>query len=135
MQTAKNIGSVVGAGIEGYGKGAQHGKMVVGAAQSFDSHMNAANMSAIRGRPLMHDALVQKYASNKTAAAMQSYYNRSLPRNAPGPKSAAFYSYRHNLPAGAGDSSGTTGQMALLRHTDDGIEHYLYTWWGRRWRY
>ena len=78
--------------------------------------MNAANMSAIRGRPLMHDSLVRKYASNKTAAAMQSYYNRSLPRNAPGPKSAAFYSYRYNLPAGAGDSSGTTGQMALLRH-------------------
>ena len=65
---------------------------------------------------LMHDALVRKYDRNKTAAAMQSYYNRSLPRNAPGPKSAAYYSYRYNLPAGAGDHSGTTGQMALLRH-------------------
>ena len=116
MQTAKNIGSVVGAGIEGYGKGAEHGKMVANAARSLDSHMTAANMSAIRGQPMLHDALVRKYASNKSAAARTNYYNRSLPRNAPGPKSAAFFSYRYNLPAGAGDSSGTQGQMALLRH-------------------
>ena len=116
MQTAKNIGSVVGAGIEGYGKGADHGKMVANAARSLDSHMSSANMSAIGGRPMLHDTLVQKYASNKTAAAMQNYYNRSLPRNMPGPKNAAFYSYRFNLPVARGESVGTPGQMSLLRH-------------------
>ena len=116
MQTAKNIGSVVGAGMAGYGMGKEHGNMVLGAARGLDSHMNAANMSAIGGRPMSHDTLVQKYASNKTAAAMQNYYNRSLPRNMPGPKNAAFYSYRFNLPVARGDSVGTPGQMSLLRH-------------------
>ena len=65
MQTAKNIGSVVGAGMSGYAMGKEHGNMVVGAARGLDSHMNAANMSAIGGRPMPHDTLVQKYASNK----------------------------------------------------------------------
>ena len=116
MQTAKNIGSVVGAGMAGYGMGKEHGNMVLGAARGLDSHMSAANMSAIAGRPQLHDTLVQKYASNKTAAAMQNYYNRSLPRNAPGPKNAAYYSYRYNLPVASGESVGTPGQMALLRH-------------------
>ena len=60
----------------------------------------------------INDALVQKYASNKTAAAMQNYYNRSLPRNAPGPKNAAFYSYSFNLPVARGESVGTPGQMS-----------------------
>ena len=116
MQTAKNIGSVVGAGMSGYAMGKEHGSMVVGAARGLDSHMNAANMSAIGGRPMPHDTLVQKYASNKTAAAMQNYYNRSLPRNMPGPKNAAFYSYRFNLPVARGDSVGTPGQMLSLIH-------------------
>ena len=100
MQTAKNIGSVLGAGMAGYGMGKEHGNMMADAARGLNSHMNAANMSAIGGRPMLHDTLVQKYASNKIAAAMSGYYNRSLPRNMPGPKSAAFYSYRRNLPAG-----------------------------------
>ena len=116
MQTAKNIGSVVSAGMAGYGMGKEHGNMVLGAARGLDSHMNAANMSAIGGRPMVHDTLVQKYASNKTAAAMSGYYNRSLPRNMPGPKNAAFYSYRFNLPVARGESVGTPGQMSLLRH-------------------
>ena len=116
MQTAKNIGSVVSAGMAGYGMGKEHGNMVVNAARGLDSHMNAANMSAIGGRPMVHDTLVQKYASNKTAAAMTGYYNRSLPRNMPGPKNAAFYSYRFNLPVARGESVGTPGQMSLLRH-------------------
>lgn len=109
MQTAKNIGSVVGADMAGYGMGKEHGNMVVNTARGLDSHMSAANMSAIGGRPMLHDTLVQKYASNKTAAAIQNYYNRSLPRNMPGPKNAAFYSYRFNLPVARGDSVGTPG--------------------------
>ena len=60
MQTAKNIGSVVGAGMSGYAMGKEHGSMVVGAARGLDAHMNAANMSAIGGRPMPHDTLVQK---------------------------------------------------------------------------
>ena len=76
--------------MAGYGMGKEHGNMVLGAARGLDSHMNAANMSAIAGRPQPHDTLVQKYASNKTAAAMQNYYNRSLPRNMPGPKMLLF---------------------------------------------
>ena len=116
MQTAKNVGGVLGSGLEGYSTGARHGKAIAGAAHSFDQHMKAANLSAIGGRPLAHDALVRKYANNQTAAMMKSYYNRSLPRQMPGPKNAAYYSYRFGVPVAEGGSIGTEGQMSLLRH-------------------
>ena len=116
MQTAKNIGSVVSSGMQGYQTGKGHAQMVAGAAQSFDKHMTSANMSAIGGKPYAHDALVRKYAKNKTASAMQAYYNKSLPRDLPGPKNAAFYSYRYNTPVVSNESIGTPGQMSLLRH-------------------
>ena len=86
MQTAKNVGGVLGSGLEGYQTGARHGKAIAGAAHSFDQHMKGANMSAIGGKPFAHDALVRKYANNQTAAMMKSYYNRSLPRQMPGPE-------------------------------------------------
>ena len=81
MQAAKNVGSVVGAGMAGYGMGKEHGNMVLGAARGLDSHMNAANMSAIGGRPMLHDTLVQKYAKQNCGghAESVSYTHLTLP--------------------------------------------------------
>ncbi len=107
---------VAGAAMGGYQQGRALGHAVVGGVHAVNRHMDAANMSAIRGRPRAHDSLVHRYVSGRQAENMRQHFNRTMPRDAPGPKTAAFYAYRHRQPgmAPTGESAGTPAQRDLL---------------------
>ena len=110
---AKNVASKA---MGGYQKGRAIGSAAVRGAQAFDRHMDAANMSAIRGRPMAHDSLVQRYTAGRQAENMRQYFNQTMPRDAPGPRTSAFYAYRYRRPnmAPNEESVGTPTHMGLL---------------------
>ena len=111
---AKNV---AGKAMGGYQTGRAIGGAAVRGAQAFDRHMDAANMSAIRGRPMAHDTLVQRYTAGRQAENMRQHFNRTMPTDAPGPRTSAFYAYRYRRPGMApagGESVGTPEQMGLL---------------------
>ena len=108
---------VASAAMGGYKKGRAIGQAAVSGARALDRHMDAANMSAIRGRPMAHDSLVHRYTAGRQSENLRQHCNRSMPRDAPGPRTAAFYAYRYRRPGMApsdGESAGTPGQMDLL---------------------
>ena len=108
--------NVASAAMGGYQKGRAIGSAAVAGARALDRHMDAANMSAIRGRPMAHDSLVQRYTAGRQAENMRQYFNRTMPRDAPGPRTSAFYAYRYRRPGMApagGESVGTPEQMGL----------------------
>ena len=113
----QNAKEVVSAGIGGYRRGQTLGNMAVGGVHAVNRHMDAANMSAIGGRPMPHDKLVHRYVSGRQAETMRQHFDRTMPRDAPGPRTAAFYAYRYRRPGMApagGESTGTPTQMGLL---------------------
>ena len=110
---AKNVAS---AAMGGYQMGRAVGNTAIAGARALDRHMDTANMSAIRGRPMAHDSLVQRYTAGRQAENLRQHFNRTMPRDAPGPRTAAFYAYRYRRPgmAPSGDSAGTHEQRGLL---------------------
>ena len=113
-------------GISGARAGIHAGNQVVGAAQKIDRVMSAANergiakrvQAATSGMPPppqgRMDRAAEGYAAGKTAHAMSRYYARTMPRDAPGPRTAASYAYRYGIPSNAAAASGTTDQRELL---------------------
>ena len=96
MEKAKNVANnVIQGGMAGYATGRMIGQSV-----------GAAHASAQR---------VPAYRRATEASAVGQYYNRQMPRDAPGPRTAGFYQYRYGLGGAAGPSVATDAQRALLQ--------------------
>ena len=96
MERAKNVASsVVQGGIAGYATGRTIGQSV-----------GAAHQAAQR---------IPAYRRATEASVVGQYYNRQMPRDAPGPRTAAFYQYRYGLGGADGASVGTDAQRRLLQ--------------------
>ena len=114
LHHAKEVAS---AAMGGYRRGQALGHAAVSGVHAVNRHMGAANMSAIRGRPMAHDKLVQRYVAGRQAENMHRHFDRTMPGDAPGPRTAAFYAYRYRRPGMApagGESTGTPTQMDML---------------------
>ena len=118
--------SALRSGLQGVREGVSAGNKVVSGAKQIDSFMGAANEAAIQKRvqaatrgvppPAQGrlDRAVEGYAARKTAHALGQHYARNIPRDAPGPRTAAYYAYRYGVGGNAAAASGTTGQRDLL---------------------
>ena len=96
MERAKNVASsVVQGGTDGYLSGRLIGQSV-----------GAAHSAAQR---------IPGYRRATEASVVGQYYNRQMPRDAPGPRTAAFYQYRYGLGGADGASVGTDAQRRLLQ--------------------
>ena len=96
MERAKKVASsVVQGGIAGYTTGRTIGQTV-----------GAAHQAAQR---------IPAYRRATEASVVGQYYNRQMPRDAPGPRTAAFYQYRYGLGGADGASVGTDAQRRLLQ--------------------
>ena len=113
LQHAKEV---VSAGVGGYRRGQALGNMAVSGVHAVDRHMDAANMRAIHGNPTSHDRLVHRYTSGRQAENMRRYFDRTMPKDAGGPRTAAFYAYRYRQPGMApnSESAGTPARRDLL---------------------
>ena len=122
-----SVKSILRSGLQGAKDGIHAGKQVVSGAKKVDAMMGAANNAAIqrrvqaaqRGVPPPAQGRFDRtgvagYAVAKTAHAMGKYYARNMPRNAGGPRTAAYYAYRYGVGGNAAAASGTTGQRDLL---------------------
>ena len=58
---------------------------------------------------------IPAYRRATEASVVGQYYNRQMPRDAPGPRTAAFYQYRYGLGGADGASVGTDAQRRLLQ--------------------
>ena len=58
---------------------------------------------------------IPAYARASQASVVGQYCGGQMPRDAPGPQTAAFYQYRYGLPGNLGESAGTQNQMSLLQ--------------------
>ena len=96
MERAKKVaGNVIEGGMAGYSTGRMIGQGV-----------GAAHNAAQR---------VPAYRRATEASAVGQYYNRQMPRDAPGPRTAGFYQYRYGLGGADGAHIGTDAQRALLQ--------------------
>ena len=96
MERAKEIaGAAVQGGLAGYSTGRFIGQSV-----------GMAHSAAQR---------IPAYRRATEASVVGQYYNRQMPRDAPGPRTAAFYQYRYGLGGADGASVGTEAQRRLLQ--------------------
>ena len=96
MERAKEIaGAAAQGGLAGYSTGRFIGQQV-----------GAAHSAAQR---------VPAYRRATEASIVGQYYNRQMPRDAGGPRTAAFYQYRYGLGGADGASVGTDAQRRLLQ--------------------
>ena len=108
MTTVQNIKNAVTSAVQGGKDGIRVGNQVVGAARAIDAFMGA--QPARGGRV---GAAIEGYAGGQRADALRQQFARSNPRDAPGPRTAAFYQYRFRAP-GQHSFSGTPTQHAYL---------------------
>ena len=58
---------------------------------------------------------IPAYARASQASVVGQYYGGQMPKDAPGPQTAAFYQYRYGAGGNVGETAGTEGQRALLQ--------------------
>ena len=108
MATVENIKNAVTSAVAGAKYGIHRGNQVVGAAKAIDSFMGG--QPARSGRV---GAAIEGYAGGQRADALRQQFARTNPRDAPGPRTAAFYQYRFGAP-GRHNFSGTPTQHGML---------------------
>ena len=112
MATVENIRNAVTSAVAGAKYGIHRGNQVVGAAKAIDSFMGG---QAPRGGRV--GAAIEGYAGGQRADALRQQFARENPRDAGGPRTAAFYAYRYRRPgvvARNDPSAGTPSQHAAL---------------------
>ena len=112
MATVENIRNAVTSAVAGAHYGIHHGNQMTGAARAIDSFMGG---QAPRGGWV--GAAIEGYAGGQRADALRQQFARENPRDAGGPRTAAFYAYRFRRPgvvARNDPSAGTPSQHAAL---------------------
>ena len=108
MASLETIKSAVTTAGRGFRDGVAAGSTVVNAARRIDSVMTGAPT----GIPRV-DRAMQGYAGGQRADRLRQTFARTNPRDAPGPRTAAFYQYRYRRP-GTHSFSGTPHQHEML---------------------
>ena len=108
MTTVQTIRNAVTSAVQGGRDGIHAANQVVGAARAIDSFMGA---QPVRGGRV--GAAIEGYHGGQRADALRQQFARTNPRDAPGPRTAAFYQYRHRAP-GRVNFSGTQTQHEML---------------------
>ena len=108
MTTVQTIRNAVTSAVQGGRDGIHAANQVVGAARAIDSFMGA---QPVRGGRV--GAAIEGYYGGQRADALRQQFARTNPRDAPGPRTAAFYQYRHRAP-GRVNFSGTQTQHEML---------------------
>ena len=109
MASLETIKSAVTTAARGYKDGVSAGNKVVNVARTIDSTMSSR---APTGIPRA-DAAIRGYHGAQQADRLRQQFARTNPRDAPGPRTAAFYQYRYRRP-GRHSFSGTPHQHEML---------------------
>ena len=108
MASLETIQKAVTTAGRGFRDGVAAGSTVVNAARRVDSVMTGAPT----GIPRV-DRAMQGYAGGQRADRLRQHFANTNPRDAPGPRTAAFYQYRFRRP-GSHSFSGTPHQYEML---------------------
>ena len=109
MASLETIKSAVTTAARGYKDGVSAGNKVVNVARTVDGVMSSR---APTGIPRA-DAAIRGYHGGQQADRLRQQFARTNPRDAPGPRTAAFYQYRYRAP-GRHSFSGTPHQHEML---------------------
>ena len=109
MASLETIKSAVTTAARGYKDGVSAGNKVVNVARTIDNVMSSR---APTGIPRA-DAAIRGYHGAQQADRLRQQFARTNPRDAPGPRTAAFYQYRYRAP-GRHSFSGTPHQHEML---------------------
>ena len=111
MANVQTIKNAVTSAVQGGRDGSRAGNQVVGAAKAIDSFMGA--QPARGGRV---GAAIEGYAGGQRADALRQQFARTNPRDAGGPRTAAFYAYRYRRPGAVARNDPSAGTASQHEH-------------------
>ena len=113
MTTVQTIRNAVTSAVQGGRDGIHAANRVVGAARAIDSFMGA---QPVRGGRV--GAAIEGYHGGQRADALRQQFARTNPRDAGGPRTAAFYAYRYRRPGAIARNDPSAGTPSQHAHLD-----------------